>query len=127
MRQLRLVVMITLMASFTGVLPVRAQDAGAAWRALAEQLAAGSEVRVRLENGQRFDALFLEARADSMLVQPKTRIPVAVQAVRYEDIARLERRDRKGVGVGKAVAIGTAAGGATFLGILLFLMAAFAD
>jgi hypothetical protein len=56
-----------------------------------------------------------------VLLQPKTRVPVPVQAVPYDGIDRLERT-RHGGSAAKAAAIGVASGvGAFFvtLGVLL--------
>jgi len=43
--------------------------------------------------------------------------------VPYDAIVSLERDEARGIGTGKAVAIGVAAGVGTFLGILLLIVA----
>jgi hypothetical protein len=70
-------------------------------------------------------ATLVGVRADAVLLQPKTRIPVAIQAVPYDAIVRMEPR-KAGQGAGKAVAIGVATGVAVF-GIVLIFAAAAAD
>jgi hypothetical protein len=80
---------------------------------------------VRLQNGQRFRATLIAVRDDAVLLQPRTRVPVPVQAVPYDEIATLERRESGGIGAGKAAAIGVASGAGAFVVILLILMAAF--
>jgi hypothetical protein len=91
------------------------------WRNFAERIELGTELNVRLSNGQRFRATLIGVRPDAVLLQPKTRVPVPVQAVPYDGIDRLERT-RHGGGGAKAAAIGVASGvGAFFvtLGVLL--------
>jgi hypothetical protein len=96
-------------------------DTAGAWRSLASRLEAGTQVNVELRSGQRFHAVLVRSDAEALVLLPKTRIAVPVQAVRYEEIASLERREG-GVGAGKAVAIGVAAGAAAFLGMLLIAL-----
>ena len=93
------------------------------WRAFAQKLDAGSEVTVRLQNGQRFRATLIEARSDALVLQPRTRRPVPVQPVAYEAITSLERYENRGGGIGKAIAIGAAVGAGAFLAILAILAA----
>ena len=96
------------------------------WRSFAERIEVGTELNVRLSNGQRFRAALVGVRPDSVLLQPKTRVPVPVQAVPYERIERLERT-RHGIGAGKAVAIGVATGVGAFFATLGVLLAAAGD
>jgi len=93
------------------------------WRAFAQKVDVGTRVKVRLDDGQRVVATLIEADADGVLVQPRTRVPVPVQHIAYDRIASLERDDARGVGAGKAVAIGVASGVGAFLGTLLILIA----
>ena len=103
-----------------------AQSQAEIWRAYSAQVDVGTELTVRLRNGQRFRATLISVRDDALLLQPKTRVPVPVQAVRYDDITTLERREpSRGIGAGKAAAIGVASGAGAFVAILLILMAAF--
>jgi hypothetical protein len=96
------------------------------WRSFAERIEVGTELNVRLSNGQRFRAALVGVRPDGVLLQPKTRIPVPVQAVPYEGIERLERT-RHGIGAGKAVAIGVATGVGAFFATLGVLLAVAGD
>ena len=95
----------------------------AVWRTFAAQLEVGAPVNLRLREGQRVSATLIQAGPDDLLVQPRTRRPVPVQHVPYEAILSIERDEARGMGVGKVVAIGVAAGVGTFLGILLLLAA----
>ncbi len=114
-----LVVMVAVQA-------VAAQTSSDIWKGFAERVDVGTEVNVRLNDGQRFRATIVATRSDAMLVQPKTRVPVPIQAVPYEQIVRIERT-KPGIGAGKAVAIGVATGIGAFFGILAILFAAAGD
>jgi hypothetical protein len=96
---------------------------GDIWRTFAQRLDVGSDVMVRLQNGQRFRATLIEARADALVLQPRTRRPLPVQPVAYEAITSLERHENRGGGVGKAIGIGAAVGAGTFLAILAIFAA----
>ena len=105
---------------------VAAQTSSDIWKSFAERVDVGTELNVRLNDGQRFRATLVAVRSDAMLVQPKTRVPVPIQAVPYEQIVRVERT-KPGIGAGKAVAIGVATGVGAFFGILAILFAAVGD
>jgi hypothetical protein len=96
------------------------------WHAFAQRLEAGAPLRIRRRDGTRLRASFIEAQADAILVQPKTRLAVPAEALRYADVLSIER-DKGGIGAGKAAAIGVAAGAGTFLVILLTLIASIQD
>ena len=91
------------------------------WRTFAGRIEVGSRVKVRLADGQRFSATLIEASPGDLVIQRRTRVPVPVQRVPYEAIVSLERDEARGMGAGKAIAIGVASGVGAFLGILLVL------
>lgn len=99
------------------------QAQGDIWRAFAQKVDVGTRVKLRLDDGERVVATLIEANADGLLVQPRTRVPVPVQRIAYERIALLERDEGRGIGAGKAIAIGVASGVGAFLGTLLILIA----
>ena len=117
------------LATLLAVNPVAAQQAVEAdvWRTFAQQLEVGSRIKVRLAEGERLSATLVQAAPDRLLVQPVTRVPVPVQAVAYDRIVSIERDDRKGTSAAKAAAIGVGSGVATFFGIMLLFIAAYAD
>jgi hypothetical protein len=100
-----------------------AQTASEIWRSFAEQVEVGTELTVRLNDGRRFRATLVGTQDTAMLVQPKTRIPVPIQAVPYDEVTRIERT-RPGVTAGKAIAIGVATGVGVFFGILALMLGA---
>jgi hypothetical protein len=100
-----------------------AQGTGDLWRAFVARIDLGSELTMRLSDGQRFRATLVAVRDDAVLVQPKTRVPVAVQPVPYDAIVSIERRRDGGSGGAKAVAIGVTSGVGAFFAMLLILLA----
>ncbi len=95
------------------------------WRDFVTKVDVGSELDVRLNDGQRFRATLIGVRDDAVLLQPKTRVAVGVQPVPYDTIVAIERREKgAGIGAAKAAGIGVAAGAGTFFAILLILMSA---
>ena len=121
------IVTLVLIIGMLAPSPLLAQVLGDVWRSFAARVEVGTELNVRLHNGQRFRAVLVGVRDDAVLLQPKTRIPVPVQDVSYDAIASLERRQEGGIGAGKAAAIGVGAGVGTFFGLLLILFATIAD
>ena len=73
------------------------------WRVFAQQIDVGSRVKVSRDDGQRVTATLIQAGPEALLVQPRTRMPVPVQRVTYEEIVSIERDNQRGIGAGKAV------------------------
>jgi hypothetical protein len=126
MRQAIRVMTTAVLIALIAFQSVAAQTSSDIWRSFAERIDVGTELNVRLNDGRRFRATLVAVRTDAMLVQPKTRVPVAIQAVPYDEIVRLER-SKPGIGAGKAVAIGVATGVGAFFGILAIMFAAVGD
>jgi hypothetical protein len=120
---MRRLVTAVLVAMLAAPALASAQANGDIWRTFAQKLEAGSSVVVRLHNGQRFKATLIDARADAVLLQPRTRRPVPVQPVSYDAIQLLERESKNGMGAAKAAAIGVATGAGAFLAILAIFAA----
>lgn len=97
------------------------------WRTFAGKVDTGTDLDVRLLNGQRFRASLVEVRPDAVLLQPRTRVRVPVQAVSYSLIASLERHPQGGMSPGKAAALGAATGVGAFLAMLAILFVAIDD
>ena len=129
MRLLQRILILLLVFSIVTPATSLAQTAGEAdtWRAFVENVPVGTELNVRLRSGQRFRATIVRTTADAVVVLPKTRVPVPVQPVSYEEIASLERRQHGGISGGKAAAIGVASGVAGFFGAMLIVLALVGD
>ena len=96
-------------------------DDAAAWQTLAQKLDAGGTVDVRLRDSQHFKATLIAARPDAIVVQRKSRVPVAVETIAYESIASLARVDATGLSRGKVAGIAFGAAGASVGALLLFI------
>src|SRR5262245_62421695 len=86
---------------------VTAQTTPEIWKSFAEQTEVGTELKVRMNDGRHFRATLVGIGDSAMLVQPRTRIPVPIQAVPFAEVTQIERT-KPGIGAGKAVAIGVA-------------------
>jgi len=116
----------TALIVFMTAYSVTAQTSSEIWRHFAEQVEVGSELTVRLNDGRHFKATLVGVRDNAMLIQPKTRVPVPIQTVPYDDVLRLERT-KPGIGAGKAIAIGAATGVGAFFGILAVMLGLVSD
>ena len=121
MKCMAIVLMVTTLAAPGVSAQVSAEPE--VWRAFAQRLEVGSRVEVNLDAGQRVVATLIEAGEVGLLVQPRTRVPVPVVRIAYDRIVSIERDKARGIGAGKAVAIGVASGVGAFLGTLLILIA----
>jgi S1-C subfamily serine protease len=126
MRQTIHFITTTALIVFLAVHGVAGQTSSEVWRSFAEQVEVGTELNVRLNDGRHFKATLVGVRDDAMLMQPRTRVPVPIQAVPYGDVVRLERT-KPGMGAGKAIAIGAATGVGAFFGILALMISVVSD
>ena len=99
----------------------QSMDETTAWQTLAQRLDAGVTVDVRLRDNQHFKATFIAARPEAIVVQRKSRVPVAVETIAYESIAALAAVDATGLTRGKVAGIAFGAAGATVGALLLFI------
>ncbi len=97
------------------------------WREFAGSFDIGSELNVQLADGTRFRATLIRVDDAALLLQPKTRVTVPVQAVPYEVIASLEKPKRGGFALGKAIAIGAGVGAAAFWTMLAVALTIWSD
>jgi hypothetical protein len=125
----RSIVACVLVALFAFPPPVCAQTVATpdVWRAFTEKLETGKTLKVRLKNGQRFKATLLQVSEDAVTVQPQTRAAVPPQRVPFDLIETLEVDHGKGLGLGKAVAVGAAVAGGTFLALMALAFAVWGD
>ena len=127
MKTLRLTISAALILAIAAI-PASAQSDSdeSAFRAVAERLEAGVAIDLRLRNGRHFKATFIEARPAAVVVQRKTRVPVAVEEIPYQSIASLSRVEPSNVSAGKIAGIALGAAGAA-IGVLWLIALAMAD
>jgi hypothetical protein len=118
--------LVTLLLVTLVALPANAQTTPAdasAWRTFAEALEPGAFLAVTTREGRRMKGTFVHRTADGLVVQQKTRIPVAPREVRFADVVAIERA-RQGWSPGRKVVTGVGIGvAATLLATLLAIAA----
>lgn len=113
--------------AFSLAAPAEAQSGSSesAWRTLAGELDGGATVDLRLRDGAHFKATFIAAQASGVLLQRKTRIPVAVEEIAYDSIASMSLAQTSSLSGGKVAAIALGSAGAAIGALFLILLAAF--
>ena len=115
LRSLLACVLVLLM---TGIpLPASAQTAPTDWHAVAEALPPRALVAVRLVDGTRVQGYLMDVTADTIVVQPKTRLRVAPRSLDIASIRSLAP-SKAGLSPGSRVAGVVAGIGLAFVGIV---------
>jgi hypothetical protein len=92
-----------------------------------QKLMPGSAVRVERTAGGSLRGTLIRATDRSVVIQPRTRIPVPPVDVPLSDVLSVIPESPRGSNFAKAVAAGAAAGAGAALGIFLILVAAYSD
>ena len=92
-----------------------------------QKLAPGTLVRVNRTQGHSVRGTLMKATDQSVFVQPRTRLPEPVVEVPVDDILAVTPESKHGNSVGRAIAIGAAAGAAATISILMILIAVASD
>jgi hypothetical protein len=92
------------------------------WRRLVAALEPAATVSVRLKDGQHIVGTILEHSNESLVLKPRTRIPVAARAIAFGDIDSIERK-KVGWSPGAKVIFGIGVG---LGGLMLATLVAFA-
>src|SRR4029453_17334668 len=80
-------------------------DEARSWRTLAATLEPAAMVSIRLKDGKRIVGTILDHSDDSLVLKPRTRVPVAARAIAFSDIESIERK-KIGISPGAKVLIG---------------------
>jgi hypothetical protein len=91
-----------------------------------QKLQLGTRVRVDLASGRAIKGTLMKATDRAIIVQTRTRLPEPPLEILLTDILAVTP-ESSGGGIGKAIGIGAAAGGAAALGVILLLIAIFSD
>jgi hypothetical protein len=84
-------------------------------RQMATALGVGVRVKVQTKAGQRMTATLMAIGDDAIVLKRDSRVPEPAVEVRFADVARLQREERGGLSVAKAIGIGLAAGAGAIL------------
>jgi hypothetical protein len=118
-------VLVILMAAPSAMAQQRYEPADV-WRAFADKLESGAFVSVRLKNGTKVKGHFIQVAGDVLRVRPKTRIPIAIRNVDFDDIESIDRQ-AEGLSPGAKVLVGIGIGAAAIVGGVLILIATLDD
>ena len=135
-RAIALVVTVTLAGSACATTTPRMQTAAAPSadardRALVaefvQKLPVGARVRVYLTDGSRERGTLMDATAERLVVQPRTRIPEPPREIPLQRVLGVDVENGNGGSVGRAIGIGIASGAGAFLAVWMLLVALYAD
>ena len=99
--------------------PAHAQDPRD-WQRLAASLQPGTRLELHLQDGSRVDGTLIAQDADLLVINPRTRIPVAPWRVAYGEIRSIDVKKRDGLSPGAKVLVGFGVGAAAvFVGLLI--------
>jgi hypothetical protein len=94
-----------------------------AFRDMAAGIPLGSRVKVHIREGRRLRATLMSVSEDAIVVKRESRLPEPAVTIRFDELARLQRDDRKGgFTVGKAIGVGLAAGAGAILTLFAIMM-----
>lgn len=91
-----------------------------------QRLPVGTSVRVERVNGRAIRGTLMKATADTVVVQPRTRLPEPPVEIPLAEVLTVTPESGSG-GVGKAIAAGVAAGAGAALVTFFVLIALFSD
>ena len=89
----------------------------AAFKQMAAVIPLGSRVKLQTTGGRRMTATLMAVNDDAVIVQRVSRLPEAAVTIAFADLMRLERDQKSGMSLGKAVGIGFAAGAGALLAL----------
>jgi len=119
----------TMRAQGVAVVPAAAPQTAdrAAIAEYVQRIPPGSEIRLDLSDRTSLRATLLKATEDSVLVQARTRIPEPPFEIPMSRIVRVTLDRPGGTNLGKAVAIGVAAGVVAATAVFLIIAAVLSD
>lgn len=113
---MRKLMALTIACVLTGMPAVAAQQPVpidvevAAMRQTASAIPLGSRVKVQLQSGRRLTATLLAVEVDAIVVKRDARIPEPAVTIPLRELAQLQRDQKSGFTIAKAIGIGLAAG-----------------
>ena len=94
-------------------------DEAAAFQQLAAGIPLGSRVKLQTRRGPRMTATLMAIEKEAIVVKRESRIPEPAVRIAFAELTRLQREQKSGFSLGKALGIGLAAG----VGAILTLFA----
>jgi hypothetical protein len=87
----------------------------AAFREMAAAIPLGSRIKLQTRAGRRLTATLMSVSDDAVIVQRASRLPEPPVTVPFSELARLQRDDRGGFSLAKALGVGLASGAGAIL------------
>ena len=106
--------------------PAGAQDAQD-WQRMVAELKAGTRIELYLEDGSHVQGTLVTHDADVLVLNPRTRIPVAPWRVAYSEIRSIDVKRDGAMSPGIKVLVGVGIGAGVAFLTLLILVASIAD
>lgn len=88
-----------------------------AWHRVAEAIPLGSKIKIQTSNGDRINGTLMSVTAEGVMVKKSARRPEPAVTMAFSDVARIERDHGGNANIGKAIAVGLAAGAGVILGL----------
>jgi hypothetical protein len=95
--------------------PVSLDVETAAMRQVAAAIPLGTRVKVQTRSGRRLTATMLGVEADAIVVKRDARVPEPAVTIPFSEVAQLQRDQKSGFNLAKAIGIGIAAGAGAIL------------
>jgi hypothetical protein len=121
-----------LMAALVATAPLNAQvnvppaTEAAAFKAMAAVIPLGTRIKIQTSGGRRLTATLMSVTDDGLVVKREARVPEPAVTIGFNELTRLQRAERGGLGFAKAIGIGLAAGAGAIL-TLFAIVASIAD
>jgi hypothetical protein len=102
--------------------PVPMEVEVAAMRQTASVIPLGSRVKLQLQSGRRLTATLLAVETDALVVKRDARIPEPALTIPFRELAQLQRDQKSGFTIAKAIGVGLAAGVGAILTVFAIAM-----
>jgi hypothetical protein len=102
--------------------PVSLDVETAAMRQVAAAIPLGTRVKVQTRSGRRLTATMLGVEADAIVVKRDARVPEPAVTIPFSEVAQLQRDQKSGFNLAKALGIGIAAGAGAILTMFAIAM-----
>jgi hypothetical protein len=87
----------------------------AAFKEMAAAIPLGSRIKLQTKTGGRLTATLMSVSEEAIIVQRASRVAEPPVTVPFNEIARLQRDDRNGLSLAKAIGVGLASGAGAIL------------
>ena len=98
----------------------------AAFKAMAAAIPLGTRIKIQTSGGRRLTATLMSVTDEGLVVKREARVPEPAVTIGFNELTRLQRDERRGLGFGKAIGIGLATGAGAIL-TLFAIVASIAD